>query len=32
LAELATSAAMEDRIAESARATFTSFGNWMADA
>ena len=31
LAELATSAVMEDRIVDSARATFTSFGNWMAD-
>ena len=30
--ELATSAAMEDRIVQSAQATFTSFGNWMADA
>jgi heme oxygenase len=32
LAELATSAAMEDRIVQSAQATFTSFGNWMAAA
>jgi heme oxygenase len=32
LVELANSATLEDRIVDSARATFNSFGHWMADA
>ena len=32
LAELANSATPEDRIIDGARATFTCFGDWMADA